>query len=305
MAKEARSLQGNVVAITGGARGIGKETAKALAREGATIAIGDLDEPLAKETAAELQTESVGLALNVTDRESFAHFLDQVSERLGPVDVLINNAGIMPIGSFVDEDDATAQRMIDINLHGVIFGMKLAMPKMQERGSGHIVNLASQAGKVGLPGGATYCATKHAVVGLSEAVRAELHDTGVEVSVVMPAVVNTELGGGLPDVRGVKKLTPEEVADAIVEALKFPKFDVWVPASSAALDKLLHPLPRRAREALARFMGADKVLAAPDRAQRAAYEDRAAHSEPGLEPDRAKAKAKAEESEDAAPVAPS
>jgi NADP-dependent 3-hydroxy acid dehydrogenase YdfG len=295
MAKQPRSLQGKVVAITGGARGIGKATAKALAQQGAKVAIGDLDKPLAEEAAAELGTEAVGLALDVTERDSFASFLDQVSERLGPLDVLINNAGIMPIGSFVDEDDTTARRMIDINLHGVIYGMKLAIPGLRKRGSGHIVNIASQAGKAGLPGGATYCATKHAVVGLSEAVRAELRDSGVEVSVVMPAVVDTELGGGLPDTRGVKKLTPEEVADAIVKALQFPKFDVWVPAASAAIDKLLHPLPRRAREAIARFMRADKVLAEPDRAQRAAYEARAARSEPGLEPEKTDAATEASE----------
>jgi NADP-dependent 3-hydroxy acid dehydrogenase YdfG len=301
MAKQARSLQGKVVAITGGARGIGKATAKALAREGAVIGIGDLDEALAQQTASELATEAVGLPLDVTRRDSFAAFLDQVSERLGPIDVLINNAGIMPIGPFVEEDDATARRMIDINLHGVIYGMKLAIPGMKQRRSGHLVNLASQAGKAGLPGGATYCATKHAVVGLSEAVRAELHDTGVEVSVVMPSVVKTELGGGLREVRGVKQLEPEEVAEAIVKALQFPKFDVWVPASSAVIDKLFHPLPRRAREALGRFMKIDQVLAEPDRAERAAYEERAAHSEPGLEPG-SKA-AKEQESEDVAQVA--
>jgi NADP-dependent 3-hydroxy acid dehydrogenase YdfG len=281
MAKEPRSLHGKVVAITGGARGIGKATAQALAREGAKIAIGDLDKPLADEAANSLGTEAIGLELDVTDRDSFANFLDQVSERLGPIDVMINNAGIMPIGPFVDETDATAQRMVDINLHGVIYGTKLTIPGMTQRGAGHIVNIASQAGKVGLPGGATYCATKHAVVGLSEAVRAELSDTGVEVSVVMPAVVNTELGSGLPDTRGVSKLEPEDVAEAIVGALKFPKFDVWVPASSAVIDKLIHPLPRRAKEAIARFMRADRVLAAPDRAQRAAYEDRAARPDGG------------------------
>ncbi len=228
MAKEPRSLNGKVVAITGGARGIGKATATSLAREGARVAIGDLDKSLAEQTAAGLG-DAVGLELDVTRRDSFANFLDQVSERLGPPDVLINNAGIMPIGPFVDEDDATARRMVDINLHGVIYGTKLAIPRMRERGTGHIVNIASQAGKVGLPGGATYCATKHAVVGLSEAVRAELSDSGIEVSVVMPAVVNTELGSGLSDTRGVKKLEPQEVAEAIVDALRFPKFDVWVP----------------------------------------------------------------------------
>jgi NAD(P)-dependent dehydrogenase (short-subunit alcohol dehydrogenase family) len=298
MAKQPRSLQGKVVAITGGARGIGKATAKALAQQGAKVAIGDLDKPLAEEAAAELRTEAVGLALDVTERDSFASFLDQVSERLGPLDVLINNAGIMPIGSFVDEDDTTARRMIDINLHGVIYGMKLAIPGLRKRGSGHIVNIASQAGKAGLPGGATYCATKHAVVGLSEAVQAELRDSGVDVSVVMPAVVNTELGSGLPETRGVKKLEPTEVAEAIVEALRYQKFDVWVPASSAVIDKLIHPLPRRAKQVIARVLKADQVLAAPDRSERAAYEDRAARPLSGSERD---AQASTEGSEEKSP----
>ena len=301
MAKESRPIGGKVVAITGGARGIGRATAAALVREGAKVAIGDLDKPLTEGAAAELGGETVGLELDVTRRDSFANFLDQVSERLGPLDVLINNAGIMPIGPFLDEDDATAQRMIDINLHGVIYGMKLALPGMRERGSGHLVNLASQAGKAGLPGGATYCATKHAVVGLSEAVRAELRDTGIEVSVVMPAVVNTELGSGLPETPGIKKVEPEDVAQAIIRALQFPKFDVWVPASSAVMDKLIHPLPRRAREVIGRLLKVDKVLAEPDRAQRAAYEARAAHSEPGLEPE-ALAGERSEQAEQGSPV---
>jgi NADP-dependent 3-hydroxy acid dehydrogenase YdfG len=294
MAKEPRSLRGKVVAITGGARGIGKATAIALAREGAKVAIGDLDAALAEQAAAEIGGEAVGLPLDVTRRDSFAAFLDQATERLGPLDVLVNNAGIMPIGAFAEEDDATARRMVDINLHGVIYGTKLAIPRMVERGRGHIVNIASQAGKAGLPGGATYCATKHAVVGLSEAVRAELLDTGVEVSVVMPAVVNTELGSGLVDTRGVKKLEPEEVADAIVDALKFPKFDVWVPRSSAGISYVLNLLPRRGREAIGRLLNADKVLAQADARERAAYEERAAHSEPGLEPDEIDASAPSE-----------
>jgi NAD(P)-dependent dehydrogenase (short-subunit alcohol dehydrogenase family) len=302
MAKEPRSLQGAVVAITGGARGIGRATAKALAGEGAVVAIGDLHKPLAEEAAAEAGNGAIGLELDVTRRDSFANFLDQVSERLGPLDVLINNAGIMPIGPFLDEDDATASRMIDINLHGVIYGMKLALPGMRDRGSGHIVNLASQAGKAGVPGGATYSATKHAVVGLSEAVLGELRDTGIEVSVVMPAVVNTELGSGLADMRGLKKLQPEEVAEAIVKALRFPKFDVWVPASSAVTHKLVHPLPRRAREAIARLMKADRVLAGADHTQRAGYEDRAARSRPGIEPEASEG-ADAPEPEERSPTA--
>jgi NADP-dependent 3-hydroxy acid dehydrogenase YdfG len=300
MAKEPRSLRGKVVAITGGARGIGKATAKALAREGAVIAIGDLDAELARATASELGEGSLGLELDVTRRDSFENFLDQVSERLGPLDVIINNAGIMPIGPFAEEDDATAKRMIDINLHGVIYGTKLAIPPMVQRGTGHIVNIASQAGKAGVPGGATYCATKHAVVGLSEAVRAELRGTGVEVSVVMPAVVNTELGSGLPDTPGVKKLEPEDVATEIVRALQFPKFDVWVPRSSAAISTVMQLLPRRGREAVGRMLNVDKVLAEPDKAARASYEERAARSEPGLEPDKGKTGSTEEQPESAA-----
>lgn len=297
MAKERRSLAGKVVAITGGARGIGEATARAIVAKGAKVAIGDLDVELAQKTASVLGGETIALELDVTRRDSFENFISQVEERLGPLDVIINNAGIMPLGVFAEEDDATARRMIDINLHGVIFGTKLAIPGMVRRGSGHIVNIASQAGKAGFPGGATYCATKHAVVGLSEAVRAELRDTGVEVSVVMPAIVNTELGSGLVQARGVKQQEPSDVADAIVEALEAPKFDVWVPKVSAGIFKVINTLPRAGREAVARALKADQVLWDADKNVRAAYEARAARSEPGLEPADAGAAADAAEAE--------
>lgn len=297
MAKEPRLLAGKVVAITGGARGIGEATARALARKGAKVAIGDLDAELAQKTASSLGGEAIALELDVTRRDSFASFISQVEERLGPVDVLVNNAGIMPLGPFAEEDDATARRMVDINIHGVIYGMKLVLPAMTRRGSGHIVNLASQAGKAGFPGGATYCATKHAVVGLSEAVRAELRDTGVEISCVMPAVVNTELGSGLVEARAVRVSEPSDVADAIVNALEFPKFDVWVPRIGAGIHKVLNLLPRAGREAIARALKADRVLAHADRNARAAYEERAARSQPGLEPRDAGAATDAAEAE--------
>jgi NADP-dependent 3-hydroxy acid dehydrogenase YdfG len=285
MAKEPKSLNGQVVAITGGARGIGKATAAALVSEGARVAIGDLDADLAERTAAELGDSVRAYELDVTSRPSFAAFLDAVERDLGPLDVLVNNAGIMQLGPFVEESDATAVRLVDINVHGVLFGMKEGIPRMLRRGGGHVVNLASAAGKGGFPHAATYCATKHAVVGVSEAVMAELRDTGVEISVVMPALVNTELGSGVEAGRAVKKLEPEEVADAIVDALRAPRFDVFVPKSVGPINKFMMLLPRRGREAVARFLKADRILVEVDTARRAAYEDRAAHSEPGsLEP---------------------
>ena len=276
--KQVKSVSGKVVAITGGARGIGKATATALVRKGARVAIGDLDLSLAEQTATELGGGAVAFELDVTDRGSFERYLDSAEKELGPIDVVINNAGIMPVGVFADETDETARLMIDINLHGVIFGTKLALERMIPRRSGHIVNIASQAGKAGIPGGATYSATKHAVVGLSEAVRLENRDKGIEISCVMPAVVNTELGSGLTDTRGVKKLEPEEVADAIVEAIETNRFDVWVPKASAGIAVVLNLVPRRGREAIAHLLKADKVLAEVDESKRAAYEERAAHS---------------------------
>lgn len=276
--KQVKSVAGKVVAITGGAQGIGKCTAASLVRRGARVAIGDLNHELAEETANELGGNCVAFELDVTSRSSFESFIDGAEKELGPVDVVINNAGIMPLNMLVDEPDEIARLQVDINLHGVIHGTKIAIERMVPRGSGHIVNIASQAGKAGLPGGATYCATKHAVVGLSEAVRGELRGTGVEVSVVMPAVVKTELGSGLHEARGVKTLEPEEVAEAIVEAIETNRFDVWVPKETAAIATVMNVLPRRGREAISRFLKADDILATPDRGRRASYEDRAARS---------------------------
>ena len=280
MAKQRRSLNGKVVAITGGARGIGKATATALVRKGCRVAIGDLDLELAEQTAGGLGGGTIALPLDVTDRASFESFLVETERQLGPVDAVINNAGIMPVTPFVDESEASVHRQIDINLHGVITGTQLAIERLRPRGGGYIVNIASQAGKTGIPGIATYSATKHAVVGLSESVRTELRGTGVEVLCVMPTVVNTELTSGVGQ-RWVKPVEASDVADEIVDAMEVPRFDVFVPRSNGVLYKVLTPLPRSFREALGRLMKVDKLMFEVDHGARRAYEERAAASEPG------------------------
>jgi NAD(P)-dependent dehydrogenase (short-subunit alcohol dehydrogenase family) len=281
MAKAPRSLAGKVVAITGGARGIGRATAAALIAQGARVAIGDIDAPLAAQSAQELGSSTIGLPLDVTDRASFANFVQEVEAQLGPLDVLINNAGIMPIGPFVAESDSTAKRMIDINLHGVIFGSKLALERFLPRGRGHLVNVASVAGKAGFPGGATYCATKHAVVGLSEAIRAEVRSTDIDVSIVMPVVVNTELGSGLQKSRGVKMVEPEDVANAVVEALQTGRTDVFVPRSVRGLFRFMYVVPRPAADFITKVLKGDQVLVNPDHMLRQAYEQRTAGAAAG------------------------
>jgi NADP-dependent 3-hydroxy acid dehydrogenase YdfG len=284
MAKQPRSLAGKVVAITGGARGIGRATAAALVRKGAKVAIGDVDAELAERTAADLGGGTVALPLDVTDRASFERFLDEAEERLGPLDVLINNAGIMQLGAFAEESDAVAARQIDINLHGVIYGSKLALQRFLPRRTGHLVNIASTAGKSGVPGGATYSATKHAVVGLTEAIRGEIRGSGVETSVVMPVPVNTELAAGLVSGRGLTAtVEPEQVADAIVAALERPRHDVYVPKAIAGGVRLGALLPRRLNELIGRSAKTHRILAEADLEARAAYEQRAAASEPSRE----------------------
>jgi short-subunit dehydrogenase len=282
MAKQRRSLNGKVVAITGGARGIGKATATALVRKGCRVAIGDLELELAEQTAAGLGGGTIALPLDVTDRGSFAKFLDETERQLGPLDVVVNNAGIMPVTALVDESDASIRRQLDINIYGVLVGIQLAIERMRPRGSGHIVNLASQAGKTAIPGIATYSGTKHAVVGISEAVRAELRGSGVEVHCVMPTVVNTELTAGVGQ-KLIKPVEAEDVANEIVDALAVGRFDVYVPKSNAVMTRFAALLPRRVNEAIARLMKADKLMFEVDHGARRAYEERAAASEPGVE----------------------
>lgn len=289
MSKAPRSLSGKVVAITGGARGIGRATAVALIAQGARVSIGDIESDLVQQTAAHLGAETVGLPLDVTDRASFERFLEGTEQRLGPLDVLINNAGIMPVGPFVAESESMADRMIDINLRGVILGSKLALQRFLPRRRGHLVNVASSAGKIGVPGGATYCATKHGVVGLSEAIRGEVRTSGIDVTVVMPVGVNTELYSGLPEPRGFKTAQPEEVAQAIVEALQFGRFEVYVPKSLGLTLRARALLTTRVADLFGRWLRTDRVLLSADHSARGAYERRMAQTEAGMFPGRAAA----------------
>jgi len=270
-----RTIDGKVVAITGGARGIGLATAQALVKRGAKVAIGDVDGALAKEVALGTGATVLGADLDVSSRDSFAAFLDLVSAELGPVDVLVNNAGIMPLGHIAAEPDAVTRRIVDVNLLGVINGTKVAIEHMLPRRSGHIVNVSSGVGRVALPGAATYSATKHAVVGFSEATRAELRGGGIDVSVVLPLIVNTELGAGVHKVRGQRTVQPSEVADAIVALIERPRFDRWVPRSGGRLYRLMSLMPRSWSESLGRAVGAADALSDTDASARQDYEYRA------------------------------
>jgi NAD(P)-dependent dehydrogenase (short-subunit alcohol dehydrogenase family) len=281
MARQPRSLSGKVVVVTGGGRGIGAATARALVRQGARVAIADLDLDRAKETAAELEPRAVAFQLDVSDRQALSAFLDQVERELGPIYALVNNAGIMPLARIEDESDRTTAAQIAINLAAVIHGTKEAVRRMKPRGEGHVVNVSSAAGKIPVSGAATYAATKFGVSGFTESLNMELKGTGVNVSCVYPAIVHTELSAGLKQNKGVRSVEPWEVADAIVAALQHPTLYVFVPKSLGRNIRVGPLIPRRVGEWLNRVLGGETMLTDAMHTQaRAAYEARVSGSAP-------------------------
>jgi NAD(P)-dependent dehydrogenase (short-subunit alcohol dehydrogenase family) len=269
-------LDGKVIAITGAARGIGFATAQTLRAAGARIAIGDIDHDAVGHAGADLGPDVLACDLDVTSRESFAKFLSQTERELGPVQVLVNNAGIMPVGPFLDQREDVSHRAVSINVMGPLIGMTLALPRMVERGSGHIVNVASAAGKSAVPGAACYGATKAAVVSLTESARVEFRGRGVYFTCVMPSFTATDLISGTKGTRFVATNTPNQVALAIARAIERPRQDVYIPKAIGLYLRSQPLLGRRLRDAIAHAMGADRTFLDIDDRARAGYDARLA-----------------------------
>lgn len=255
-----RPLAGQVIAVTGAARGIGLTIARQLVERGAKVAISDVDAATLEAAAKELGV-TCHVAFDVADPEAFDAFLTTVETELGPIDALINNAGIMPTGSLIEESDATTRAVIEINVLGMMWGSKKALARMVPRGRGHLVNLASTMGLVAVPGLSTYNASKAAMVMYGEALAAEFEHTGVRITTVCPSAVNTELAAGL-DTRaeftilgrkiGVESMIePDDVAAAIVSAIESDRSEprLVVPKSlgRALRSQDLMPLPLKRR----------------------------------------------------------
>jgi clavulanate-9-aldehyde reducatase len=230
------AMEGRVAAITGASSGIGEATAVALANEGAAVALAarrrDRLEDLAKRISDDGGTAEV-FEVDLAEEESARGFIAEASERLGGLDVLVNNAGVMLLGAVQGADTEHWKRMVDVNCLGLLYCTHAAMPLMQERGGGHIVNVASVAGRHAALGTAVYNMTKFGVVGFSEALRQEALHSNIRVTVIEPGFVATELQGHNKDpvvVEATKKyrdeigevLEAEDIADAIVYAVTRP-----------------------------------------------------------------------------------
>lgn len=272
------NIRGKTIAITGAARGIGFATAKALLARGARVAIGDRDVALGESAVAKLSNLGPvsGYPLDVADPESFAAFLDKArADGGGHIDVLINNAGVMPVGPFLDHTEQTIRSAIEVNFYGVINGCRLVLPEMVKRRRGHIVNVASLAGMLAVPGQALYAGTKFAVVGFSTALADEYAPQGVDVSCVMPTFTNTELISGTATGGMTAPVEPEEIAAAVVKTLDKPKTIVSVPYSLRFIAAATAFLPPRGRRWLSAKTGTARVFLDFDTSARAAYEKRA------------------------------
>lgn len=228
-------IKGKVAVVTGGSSGIGYATALALSKAGARVAAGarrtDRLESLKKEIESS-GGEAIIQSLDVTKKAECDSFVDSVVKKWGSIDILVNNAGLMPLSFFknmkVDEWD----RMIDVNIKGVIYCTAAAVPHMLAKKSGHIVNISSIAGRVVFPAGSVYCATKHAVTAFSEGLRQELSTrANIRVTCIEPGVVDTELNNTITDAslqkfvesaKQMQALHAGDIANAIVFAVESP-----------------------------------------------------------------------------------
>jgi NADP-dependent 3-hydroxy acid dehydrogenase YdfG len=220
-----RNIEGKVVVITGASSGLGESTARHLAKLGATVVLGarrkDRLDAIVKNIQAD-GAQALAVSVDVTDRAQVEALVQKAVNRYGKIDVLVNNAGIMPIAPLsllkVDEWDRT----IDLNIKGVLYGIAAALPHMKRQKSGHIVNVASVFGiKVFAPGGTVYCATKSAVRTLTEGLRMEVHGDKIRTTIIDPGAIESEL----------KESTSDKESSKAVKQL----YEAWaIPAESIA-----------------------------------------------------------------------
>jgi NAD(P)-dependent dehydrogenase (short-subunit alcohol dehydrogenase family) len=279
MARSRRSLTGKTAIVTGGTRGVGRSLVQALAEKGVRVALCARDPLEVEQVVRELGGAAIGRAVDVADREAYADFIDKVERELGAIDYLVNVAGIMPIGPFDEEPDLTTSRILDVNLTAAVFSTKEVARRMKARGTGHIVNVASGASWIAGGGGATYCASKFGLLGYCESVAYELQRTGVEISIVAPGVIKTEMTTGVKDIPGVRSVTPDEVAQTVIDVLERPRFAAFVPKRIGVMALILSATPFGLRHRLARATKTDTLMLNVDTDARAGYESRAVRAE--------------------------
>jgi len=238
--------ESSVAVITGASRGIGREVARAAAGRGAQVGLISRSQDELDAVLKEVGGRGAVSIADVGRRDDIERALRELESALGPIDILVNNAGVGAYSAFVDEDVDTFERLMRINYLGTIYAMKAVLPGMLARGRGHIVNVASIAGRLGAPFEAAYSASKFAVVGLTEAVAIEVGTKGVGVSLVNPGPVDTEFFNtrGHPYARSTPKpVSAERVARDVIAVVEKNKLETYVPRwlGSAVVSRVIFP----------------------------------------------------------------
>ena len=225
-------IENKVVAITGASSGIGEATARLLAEKGASVLLGARRTERLEALANEINAKGGKAAfakLDVTDAQNMQEFVDDAIAQFGKLDVLFSNAGVMPLSMLSSRKTDEWNRMIDVNIRGVLNGINAALPVFEKQGSGHFINTASIGAHVVVPTGAVYCATKYAVWAISEGLRQESKTT--RVTTICPGVVETELGNDITEetsknaLKEFRKtsLSPDAIARGVAYAIEQPQ----------------------------------------------------------------------------------
>lgn len=213
------NIEGKVVVITGASSGLGESAARHLSAQGAAVALGARRTDRINSLADEITGnggKAVALTTDVTDSDQVKKLVDKAVDEFGRVDVMINNAGLMPFSPLERGKVEEWDQLIDVNIKGVLYGIAAALPHMKEQKSGHIINVSSVAGHVVVPGGVVYCATKHAVRAISEGLRKEVKPYNLRTTIISPGIVDSEL----PD--SIKEQDYSENIHKLYEDLAIP-----------------------------------------------------------------------------------
>jgi NADP-dependent 3-hydroxy acid dehydrogenase YdfG len=229
-------LAGHSAIVTGASSGIGEATACYLADAGASVALAARRVERLEALQDDIESDggtAIVVETDVTDRDQVQALADKAQSEFGGIDILINNAGLMPLSYIKNLHEEEWERMVDVNLKGVLYNVGAVLPVMTEQESGHIVNISSVAGRRVMPGGAVYSATKFGVRALSEGMRNELGPQGIRVTSVEPGAVDTELPETITDeelmddmeglMSGFEILESEDIAQKILEAVASPQ----------------------------------------------------------------------------------
>lgn len=269
-------MESAIALVTGGARGIGLSIAQRLAREGVRVVIADLDGEAAARAAREIGSGAQGFALDVAEFDEYLRVVTEVEETIGPIDIVVNNAGIMPVGPLLGELRGVAEATMRVNFWSHYISYQVLAPRMIARGRGHFINVTSAAGAIHSPGLASYVASKHAATGFARSAREELVGTGVTISTVMPAAVRTQLVDGIPfkwwEKLGI--IPPEWVARDAVRTVRNRPAVVGSPRGTVLALRLQHLVPEWLWLLGRRVVNADRTVGPVDRRARSEYDGR-------------------------------